>query len=296
MIVVGVTVTIVIWLLALVPPFLLRTFLPDTWVPKLGASGDMFGAGSALFNGLGFFAVVLVLYFDLRERREDLRSRAAEATERKQSRRPFLVPTVVPEGVSVTRALKPSSGTAEAKVIISLKVENVSPEPAMNIGLASFDTEDDISAHAELDDTPFGSGSSAERDAEVTFALSGQAAEVWLRRLAEGQPIRVRLRLEYDSINDTRWASGVAYELRSKDLEARRDLQRVLDGDEAAFIGHGQGFDEPAYLSFKVIAGSWDYEVVQPTDAARPAGPDDPGATNGSETSQPRRARSGRRR
>src|SRR5690606_18158961 len=45
----------------------------DVDVVRAGAVGDIFGAASALFAGLGTFFVVFVLWFELRHRTEEYR-------------------------------------------------------------------------------------------------------------------------------------------------------------------------------------------------------------------------------
>lgn len=265
-VVVGVLVTVGIWIVALGPAFLLTWWLPDTRVGTLGTAGDMFGAGSALFNGLGFYAVVLVLYFDLRERRRDLNNRVEDQKERRHSRTPFLVASVLDEGARIVRAKKIASGLTETTLVLDLSVENVSAEPAMNIRLTSFDRADrEHKAHARIDDTPFGVGESAKREATAHFSASGWQAESLLKRLAEGRPTTIEVSLEYDSINATRWSSKVDYELNSSGAESRGIFQRILDGDESAYISEGTGFSSTTdeFLDFKVVPNSWKHSVVE---------------------------------
>lgn len=261
----GLAGTFVFWLVAILPVFVLTRILPNDKIPTLGSAGDMFGASAALFSGLGFFGVVLVLHFDLRERRRDLDHRAEDLVERKHSRTPFLVPSVVTEGALIARATKLNGGYAEATVSLNLLIENVSNEPAMNLSLVSTAGADEMpNANVEIDDTPFGSGDSATRIAKVRFSCSGFAAEALLKRLAEGTPTVIEICLMYDSINGTRWCSRVDYELSGQTPD-RALFRRIIDGDSEAFVEERPGFssgDQP-FLDFKVVANSWRHAVSQ---------------------------------
>jgi hypothetical protein len=259
-IVVGVLATVAIWLVALGPAFLLAWWLPGTRLGELGTAGDMFGAGSALFNGLGFFAVVLVLYFDLRERRRDLTDREQDRKERRHNRTPFLVASVIDQGVRVVRAQKLGSGPTETTLVLDIVVQNVTAEPAMNVKMTCVDRADhEHKAIARLDDTPFGVGEASTREATAHFSASGPQAENLLRRLAAGQPTTIEVGLEYDSINTTRWSSKVDYELSCSGVESRNIFQRILDGDDTAYISEGVGFSSTTdeYLAFKVVPNTW---------------------------------------
>lgn len=264
-IVVGVLATVAIWLIALGPAFLLTWWLPHSRVGALGTAGDMFGAGSALFNGLGFFAVVLVLYFDLRERRRDLTDREKDRRERRHSRTPFLVASVIDEGARVVRAKKLASGLTQTTLVLDIAVRNVTTEPAMNVKMTSIDRADPThTAYARLDDTPFGVGEAAKREATAHFSASGPQAEALLKRLADGQPTTIEVILEYDSINATRWSSKVDYELTCSGDESRSIFRRVLDGDETAYISEGTGFSSTTdeYLAFKVVPNTWKHAAI----------------------------------
>jgi hypothetical protein len=261
----GLLGTFIFWLVAILPVFLFVRFLPDDKIPTLGSAGDMFGASSAFFSGLGFFGVVLVLYFDLRERRRDLDHREEDLTERKHSRTPFLVPSVVEEGALIARATRLSGGYAETTLSLALLVENVSDEPAMNVALTSTSPADSMpGANVELDDTPFGSGDSAKRTAKVRFSCSGGAAEALLKRLADGTSTVIEICLTYDSINGTRWRSQVNYELTGQPAD-RELFRRIIDNDSEAFVEERPGFssgDHP-FLDFKVVANSWRHAVAE---------------------------------
>lgn len=262
---VGLIGTFVFWLVAVTPVFLLATFLPESRIPILGSAGDMFGASSALFSGLGFFGLVLVLHFDLRERRRDLKHREEDLKERKHSRTPFLVPSITEEGALVVRATKLEGGYTEVTISLSMQVENISDEPAMNVSLAISAPETGMpDANIDIDDTPFGKGDSGKRPATARFSCSGKPAESFLNRLNTGSSTSIEVNLCYDSINGTRWGSGVYYEISSIPRD-RSIYRQIIDNDSSAFIEERPGLigaDQP-FLDFTVVANSWTNQVVR---------------------------------
>lgn len=262
---VGVAATVVIWLVALAPVFGVIALLPDKKVPVWGSAGDMFGASAALFGGLGFLGVVFVLYADLKQRRDDLTHRQEDLTERKQSRTPFLVPSVAEEGARVVRATRVDGRYAEATLTLELLIQNVTDEPAMNIALTSSAVGHQMpNANTEIDDTPFGSGEAAKKKASLHFSASGEAAEQFLQRLADGVQTRILICLEYASVNGTRWSSKVSYELAGQPAE-RELFQRILDNDSEAFVEKRPGFGsgDDVFLAFKIVPNSWEHDPIE---------------------------------
>ncbi|MFD4327522.1 hypothetical protein ACFWQC_23005 [Nocardioides sp. NPDC058538] len=260
----GLFATVVIWFVALAPTLLVVALLPDSKLPVYGSAGGMFGASSALFSGLGFFGLVLVLYSDLKERRRDLSHREDDLKERKQSRTPFLVPSVAEKGSRIVRANKVDGRHMETSLTLDLLVQNVTDEPAMNITLTSMIAGDGMpGAHAVIDDTPFGTGDAAKKKANLHFSASGAAAEKLLQHLADGVATTVVIGLEYASINGTRWTSEVKYELKSQAAE-RILFQGIIDGNAEAFVEERPGFSggDDIFLAFSVVPGSWTHRPM----------------------------------
>src|SRR5690348_16445085 len=109
-IIVGCVVTVALWLGAPAASFVLSRNVSEP--AKVGAAGDIFGASSALFAGLGFFGLVVVLLFDLDARKGDLKDRM-------ESRKPFIVPTM-PANCEVTHATTDGTHTS---VVLRLDVD-----------------------------------------------------------------------------------------------------------------------------------------------------------------------------
>lgn len=234
----------------------LQDHLDQSKIGTYGSTGDMFGASAALFSGLGFFAVALVLWSDSAERRRDL-------TDRAQSRTPFLVPTIGGKGARVTRAVN-DADHAEVSLILELPINNVTDEPAMNIVLAGTGSDgiDLPAGNAKLDDTPFGTGDAASRTGTIHFACSGPSAKEFLVRLRSGQATTIKVALEYDSINGTRWASEVKFTVTSASSD-HDQFQRILDGDSASFIQGGSalgGGGDAVQLTYEVVPNSWKHD------------------------------------
>ncbi|WP_161965253.1 hypothetical protein [Ornithinimicrobium cerasi] len=255
----GLVATVAIWILGVAPALLAVFVLPESKLAQYGNAGDMFGASSALFSGLGFLGVLLVLFFDLKERRRDLTHRKEDFVERKRSLTPLLVPSITESGARVVRATKVSDTYAEASLTLSLQIQNVTDQPAMNTSLKSFIVGQGMPVvNTEIDDSPFGTGEAAKRFASLHFSAAGGAAEKILERLASGSSLTIVVMLQYASINGTRWESEVRHELSSRPNE-RTLFQGILDGDKDSYIEERPGFSsgEDIFLGFKVVPNSW---------------------------------------
>lgn len=179
----------------------------------LGVVGDMFGAASALFSGLAFAGLIIVLVYDMRERERDL-------SDRMESRRPVLT-VRFGDGESdgdgaqatVTRAV------SEPKRGVDLRLEFAVPLHSLadvalspSIELAVVSSGSVIWTEPQEIGLPINSGDSHQLQFVAQF--SGAAGRALLSNLIESGGARLRAVVSYDSVAGVRWHTFVEAELQ----------------------------------------------------------------------------------
>ena len=101
---------------------------PAAHLATMGTIGDMFGLVGALFAGLGFVGLAAALVFDAQKRAEDLE-------DRRRARLPFVVPSIDDQGAAIDRLDRPR-GRLEVDLRITVKLDNLTPEPALDLDLS----------------------------------------------------------------------------------------------------------------------------------------------------------------
>jgi len=209
-------VAVIVALAAMVGAVLvLHRWLIDSGQPveELGVVGDMFGAATALFSGLAFAGLIIVLVWDMRERERDL-------ADRMESRRPVLT-VRFGDGESdgdvaqatVSRAVHESGRGVDLRLEIAIPLQSladVALSPAFKLEIVSSGST--VWAESREIGLPINSGDS--HVSQFVAQFSGTAGRSLLTNLVAAAGARLRATVNYDSVSGARWHTIVEAELR----------------------------------------------------------------------------------
>lgn len=226
---IGIGVVALLWILGPIVIWGLGQVINDpNGVADYGAVGDMFGASTSLFSGLGLLGVAIVLYYDMRERRRDL-------VDRQEARRPLLLPEIPDRGVILSRAATVGK-FPEITLTVDFTVANATDEPALNIELEAHSEKGspDLDIVVDLDGTPIAGRDSGA--AQIRCSAAGPAAQAFLSRTSGEDLVVLTVQISYDNINGVRWRSVVRYEIASRPAD-RDTLAKIRDHDPDVTVG-----------------------------------------------------------
>lgn len=234
-----------------ISPFIAKLILkesnecPDASIVKckdilsaLGASGDVFGATTSLFSGLALFAVAYTLWTDANARRE--------------SRKPLVTSYLDDDSIII----KNPKITPEIELSISSKIRNKNGEAALNVEIqCQIKAEDrlltEFSCHLSQPLV-----SDGDEDIEKTISLKGNELTELLGRLTEdNKPVALIFKIEYNSLENVKWATQVIYDVTCKEGNRRKQLnslRSVTDDFDSLWKNGAQ-----VSLEAKVRGGSW---------------------------------------
>lgn len=255
----GLPAVFITWLGAMGSTLLLANRISANDATHFGALGDMFGASSALFGGLGFLGVAVVLAYDIQERRRDLEHRQQDLEDRRRSRRPYVLPSIPADGVKLQRAIWDGQHFTAA-IEIELELENATEEPALNIELQSsvMSVGAPLNATVRMPGLPL--GAHKETRASLHFGTDGPKAQEMVELLCAKSGLEVKLTVRYESLNDKSWLSLVSYVVRCDRAADRSQLEKVLDKTTGESITSSGGDVVGAtilYLEAEAVSDSW---------------------------------------
>lgn len=250
----------VIWLFA--PGIALRfsAQVGDS-VSELGATGDLFGAVSALFNGFAFLGVIVVLAYEMNERKKDLARHADLAEERRQEMRPFITASI--EEFAFSEA-KWKESECSCEVNVGLRFENASPDIALNVTstvcveLTGGEARQTNSGPIEVG-MPLTENQPSKHSGR--FSLHANDAKDFLELIRSSSGATLSVDVYYNSLNGTKWFSSVAFDFSVKDSEKYR-VDEILKKNVEYYVSGGFGANSPA-IEYSVRSGSWKQEVVR---------------------------------
>jgi hypothetical protein len=227
-------------------------------VSTLGSTGDMFGAVSALFNGLAFLAIIVVLVYEMGERKKDLTEVSRLTAERLREMRPFVVPTAVKGGFRLSRGEWDDHEFAcdlSAEFVLANATGDVAINVLMSTSLESIGSVDVLSIPSVESRVDLPLSGLATCSVRPTFSLRGENAASILRALTNRSPIGLSLRVEYAALNGVSWNSVVTY-------------RAELDGDGPTRVGHilaknpdyyikNSAGGRPLVFDTSCVPGSW---------------------------------------
>lgn len=210
---------------------------------RLGVAGDIFGSVSALFSGLGLFAVAVTLWLD--------------ASARQRAKKPLVVCAFNEDSLVLDRA------SIEAPKSMRLNVSAVahnSGEVALNceikstiaVGEQLFGLPDFAVAE------PLATGGRSEL--KITQLIQGQQLELLLAAIRTEQPIFLITDVECESLEGVRWSTIVKHRIRCLQ-EIGRSRLLALEHSTNNFTDQWAG-GAAVNLSMTVQPGSWSYKSV----------------------------------
>ncbi|MGG7305865.1 hypothetical protein ACQXVK_01610 [Curtobacterium sp. AB451] len=214
-----------------------------------GQVGDIFGLAAAIFSGIGLLGVAFAL--------------SADTTERKRSRRPFVLPSIDEDGAEIRR-VEWTNDALDVRLRLSVTIRNESQDPALNIVVASPDlpavgSGQSRSALAE----PL--GATISDSTVLASRLYGSKSQDFLRELQRGDEHRITLRSTYESLNGSKWCTKLDINLSCEKEPDRAKLGELLNKSSGASI---DGSTDEEYgpgsivLKVKPIEGTWRQEAL----------------------------------
>lgn len=177
-------------------------------VADLGVVGDMFGVATALFSGLAFAGLIIVLVYERRERDRDL-------ADRLESRRPLLTVRFDQTGpgdealkITVSRAEPDGARGVDLRLDINVPVHalaDVALKPVVSIVILVRDSV--VWNHSLHVGLPINSGGT--RLLQFVAQQSGPKGHHLLSCLERQQHVRLRAVLEYESVSGAHWQTAV---------------------------------------------------------------------------------------
>jgi hypothetical protein len=244
----GLVGVVAIWALSWAFVAWLAGYVPEPMSGQFAAAGEMFGAGSALFAGIGSFAVFVVLAFDLRHRRAEYR--------------PFVVCS--PNRATVTKA-RWSDQEFYFGLRLAFDISNATTVPALNVGInlaelswvTSADRRSVNHASTRVDDSPL--QAEKPREAVIRFDLTGVLAKEMAKLFERGDSAVVTVDIDYKGLNGTYWHSQAQYLLLLEDGNDRTLIGVAQSPNATEFVddSDGVGVTNPVYFGFEAIAGTW---------------------------------------
>ncbi len=206
----------------------------------LGASGDTFGAVTSLFSGLALFAVAYSIWSDANGRRE--------------ARKPLVINYLDDSSI----VIKNPRITPELQIELSVtsKVSNRNGEAALNVAVHCEISSGQRTLARFVKHLTQPLISDGSEVFEAAIAIKGPELALMLGRLTEDQqPVLATFKIEYNSLENVRWETTVAYELTSKAGDRRRRLNALRSGtdDFASLWENGVQVS----LDTRVKEGSW---------------------------------------
>lgn len=255
----GFGIVLVLWLAT---PFIVREFAKalgggandsGNW----GTTGDIFGAITALFNGLAFLSLIVVLVYEMGERKKDLAEVERLAEERHRTMRPFIVPQVPSAGLKLGRA-EFDEGEYVCDLIAEFNINNSSEDVALNVQITAClefgesRTWRNCAPPLILDLPIVADGPS---DVRRTFSCRGDEANDLLRTLAGRGHLVIAVEASYVALNDAGWASKARYKLEL-DVDGPSYVAQIVSKNDEYFIRAGAG-GRPVTFTCIVEQGSW---------------------------------------
>lgn len=194
---------------------LLRGWLTDAGqsVEKLGVVGDMFGAANALFSGMAFAGLIVVLIYEMRERETDL-------SHRLESRRPVLSVRFDDDGArsastqaTVTRAVIDEHHGVDLRLDVTVAIESladVALHPSVTLVL-SVQGNECWRQHEEIGLPMVTDG---HRTIEFVAQLGGKKGQGLLEAMRNSPGVRMRMAISYRSVSEVLWRTVVEADLR----------------------------------------------------------------------------------
>jgi hypothetical protein len=222
------TVGVVVWL---------KQWLADTGQPveNVGVVGDMFGIANALFSGLAFAGLIVVLVYEMRERRTDL-------SHRLESRRPVLSVRFDDDGTrlattqaTVSRAQIDERLEIDLRIDVSVAIESladVALHPAVSLALSIegneyFKQEEEIGLPIVAD---------GHRTVDFLVQLGGRKGRELLEAMRNSSGVRMHIALRYGSVSEVIWCTIVEADIRVA-LDDKVSAGKVLVNE--GFVGKG---------------------------------------------------------
>ncbi len=182
-------------------------------VAELGVVGDMFGAANALFSGMAFTGLIVVLVYDMRERERDL-------SDRMESRRPVLTVRFgngENDGdvaqAAVSRAVYEVGHGVDLRLEITIPLQSladVALTPAFELAIVSAGSV--VWTEPRKIGLPISSGE--KHGMRFVAQFSGDSGRALLTGLITTGTVRLRASAEYDSVSGVSWHTIVEAELR----------------------------------------------------------------------------------
>lgn len=196
---------------------------------ELGVVGDMFGAANALFSGMAFVGLIVVLVYEMRERERDL-------SDRRESRRPVLGvsfedgdSTSAVTQATITRAKADGDHGVDLRVELTVVIESlgdVALSPSLKLRLSAPGEKDWTGE--EVIGLPI--VRAGQRPVNVVVLLHGKRGKVFLEAMRSSPGVRVHISVSYRSVSEVEWQTSVEADLRIA-LEDEGFVAKVLTND-----------------------------------------------------------------
>jgi hypothetical protein len=206
----------------------------------LGAAGDTFGAVTSLFSGLALFAVSYTVWSDGQARRE--------------ARKPLVTTRLHDSSIFIQQPR--ISPDQSAKLKISPEINSKNGEAALNVAVYCEIVSEKVQVASFLKHLSQPLVSDGVEEFEVIVEVKGSQLASLLSRLTEDQqPVILNFRIEYNSLENVRWETRVAYEVTCKEGDRRKRLNalRSSTDDFVHLWDHGADVS----LDARVQDGSW---------------------------------------
>jgi len=235
--------------------------VPDDLAAKFGQTGDMFGAGSALFSGVAVAAVAVVLIVDQHERRKDLDHRETVINNEKLELRPYVVGHIEERDARIDQSSWVGSQLT-VTIVLRVTLNNRTSDPALNVSLVVSDKSAKELSPLSTIALPLALGT--EEDSELVISLIGDQAIAALRDIAAGR-YSVNLVVRYKSLNGTGWVSEVEYRFEASQAKVKDILPKLLDSESGEKIASGGGLAGGTVYAMRstAVPGSWSQRVDQ---------------------------------
>lgn len=189
---------------------ILRSWLSDWGQPlqDLGVVGDMFGAATALFSGMAFAGLIIVLVYDMRERERDL-------SDRLESRRPVLTVRFGDGNndgevlqAAVSRAVQETDRGVDLRLEIAIPLQSLADVALTpTFELAVVNEGSTVWTKSVEIGLPINSGD--RHGLQFAAQFSGQDGRSMLSSMVTGSGVRLRATAKYDSVSGVTWRTTV---------------------------------------------------------------------------------------
>lgn len=215
-------------------------------IASYGSTGDIFGAVTSLFSGLALFAVAFTLWTDNQSRRE--------------GRKPLLISNLDSDSLSLE---SPELGEG-GKITLSASVEiaNQTHEAALNVSVRATisDVNEEIHLPQKFLPAPLG----GQANSKITFSqdINGRQLSSFLSALTQqsAQRVELKITIEYQSLENVRWATCAIYILTCNNQEQRRKLNSVRSNTDDFQESWANG--AAVAITASIEGGSWVHKMV----------------------------------